>query len=92
MTAADTQLADTQPPKLREVDGRIVSESVAGLVQIRIASSGGSQDLAAGDSVAFRPMENGESEDRFFGTVVSVGSADEVTLLLDRVALALATG
>lgn len=82
--------ADTQSTKLQEIDGHIVSESVAGLVQIRVAQGERSHDLKVGDSVAFRPMENVESEDRFLGTVVAVGSPDEVTLLLDRVALTLA--
>lgn len=84
-------MAATETPltKLADVDGRIISESAAGLVRVEITASP-LVPLVAGDAVAFRPIEDNDGQDRFLGTVVSVSGDSEATLLLDRVALTMA--
>lgn len=84
--------AEITPTQLIEIDGRIVSEAPSGLVRVELESVGDKSlpSLTAGDSVAFRPVGPGASNDRFLGTVVSSGRLGEVTLLLDRVSMTLA--
>ena len=73
--------------EITPIDGIVVSEVLEGLVGIRLAGSVLTTDLAAGQQVAFRPVDEHNNDDRFVGTVTSGDSPTQVTVLLDRVAL-----